>query len=134
MNEAHDYSDLGFDVETHREALRVFANYGFSEATTRAGLKARDLVAVRMKSAKFGFGVTDDLTSVEQGQRAPGCAAFEVIHQCGSGEEAQQIRADVERYFRRHFPGRCLDRSAEAAVTEAVGEMYVYIELFEPAG
>ena len=73
---ADDYSDLGFDVEAHREALRVFADYGFSEATTRAGLKARDLVAVRMKSGKFGIGVTDVLASVEQGQKSPGCAAF----------------------------------------------------------
>jgi len=133
VSEADDYSDLGFDVEAHREALRVFADYGFSEATTRAGLKARDLVAVRMKSGKFGIGVTDDLSSIEQGQRSPVCAAFEVIHQSRNGEEVQQIRAGVERYFRRHFPGRCVDRSGEAAVPESDREKYVYIELWKPS-
>ena len=36
-----DYRDLDFDLEPHREAIRVMAGYGFTSETIRAGLKAR---------------------------------------------------------------------------------------------
>jgi hypothetical protein len=125
-----DYNDLGFDVEKHREAIRVFTEYGFNGATVRAGLRARDLVSVRMTSGKFGIGVTDELGNQEESQMARGCVAFEVIHQSRSADEAQQVRADVERYFRRHFPGRCLDRSGEDALPASANEKYVFIDLY----
>ena len=128
---SNEYSDLGFDVETHREVLRVFADYGFSDATTRAAIKARDLVAVRMRSGPFGIGVTEDLAGVRQSETTPRSVALELLHQTRNGEEAEQVRADVERYFRRHFPGRCGDRSGVAALPESEREKYVYIEIFE---
>jgi hypothetical protein len=124
-----DYSDLDFDVEKHREAIRVFTAYGFDEATVRAGLRARDVVSVRITSGKFGIGVTDDLGNQEESQKAQGCVAFEVIHQSRSADEVQQVRAAVERYFRRHFPGRCLDRSGEAPLSGSDHEKYVYVAL-----
>lgn len=125
-----DYSDLGFDVEKHREAIRVFTEYGFNRATVRAGLRARNLVSVRITSGKFGIGATNEQDDERATQKARGCSAFEVIHQTKSADEAQQVRTHVENYFRRHFPGRCLDKSAEAPLSDSDQEKCVYIALY----
>ena len=127
--EADDFSDLGMDVERHREALTSFARLNLGHLSVRPALRAREVVFVKIPSCRFAFGITGDPGFQEQEEAERGAIGFEVIHAAAGVAEAGQVRDEVERYFLRHFPGRTLPRPAEWP-TEGV---YVYVTCHAPA-
>lgn len=127
MSNAEDFSDLGFDMEPHRETFISFAKMNLAAIAVKPTLRARDTVVVRFPGTQFALRVTDDPARQEAEEIRRGSIAFAVIHQAESAEGASQVRAEVERYFLRHFPGRTL---AEAKPPSPSGH-YVYIVCFE---
>jgi len=99
----HDYTSLAFDIGPHKEALRIFDRYGYDAASVIAALIARDLVYRRMPQGKFRIDCGVD----------SGCsdsASFSALHRTSNAMEARLVKYEVERYFMRHFPGRCLNK------------------------
>jgi len=107
--DADDYSDLGFDVERHQEALRAFAGLGFHPESIRPTLIARNFVLYEVTQGKFTIGDTADALEQETAERSQGATAFKVLYRSVNGEKVERVRSDVVKYFRRHFPGRCLN-------------------------
>lgn len=114
-----DFTDLDFDIESHREGIKAMARLGLHPHSVKPTLRARNLVFVRVLSAKFRVGIVPgDCT-----EQAP----FEVIYQADSLAEAKGIRGEVERYFLRHFPGRVLSREDPAQPNTEPGSCQVIV-------
>jgi len=99
----HDYTGLPFDVRPHKEALRVFDRYGYGVASVIAALTARDLICRRMPHSKFRIDCAVDSGHSES-------TSFAVLYRTSDAKEARLVKYEVERYFMRHFPGRCLNK------------------------
>jgi hypothetical protein len=125
MTETEDFSDLDFDIGRHSEALPKFAELEIAGPSIKAGLRAREIVTVRVPSGNFRIGVTQDAEAEESMERDNGCAFLAVIHEADGDSEAQLVRDDVERYFLRHFPGRILKRPEEGLSSPAGSLVYV---------
>jgi hypothetical protein len=127
----HDFSDLDFDLEPHREAIAALVGAGFNDDTIRASLKARDLIHVRMRGSPFVIGLATDLTQAGECLPDQRCIAREVIYESRDSHAAQQVRREVESYFLRHFPGRCcaMPQIGDSGMT---AEAFVYVALFAP--
>jgi hypothetical protein len=104
--EADDFSDLGFDMEPHREIFVSFAKMKLSPRAVRPALRARDMAFIRLPSSQIALRLTADPAQQEAIEAGRGGIGFSVIHSAAHLEEAQQVRVEVERYFLRHFPGR----------------------------
>ena len=133
MNQANkpistDFTDLGFDLEPHRETVASFAKMNLAPSAVQPALRARDMAFVRFPSSRIALRVTEDHTRQEAVETSRGGIGFAVIHQAENAEDAWDIRAEVERYFLRHFPGRTL---AESEATSRGGTS-VYIVCFAP--
>jgi hypothetical protein len=95
------YADMGFDIAPHREALTAFALLGLKEESYRPTLKARDAITTRYAGNLFYIALGDGAEP----------SNTELLYDGETEGQAQVIRADVERYFLRHFPGRyCRDK------------------------
>jgi len=99
----HDYTSLAFDIGPHKEALRIFDRYGYDAASVIATLIARDLIHRRMPHGKFRIDCAVDLGRSDS-------ATFTALHRTSDAKEARLVKYEVERYFMRHFPGRCLNK------------------------
>jgi hypothetical protein len=127
----HDFSDLDFDLEPHREAIAALVGAGFNDDTIRASLKARDLIHVRMRGSPFVIGLATDLTQAGECLPDQRCIAREVIYESRDSHAAQQVRREVESYFLRHFPGRCC-AMPQIGDSGMAAEAFVYVALFAP--
>lgn len=125
-----DLSDLPFDIERHREGIRAFAKLNLDPQSVKPALRARDLVSIRVSSGMFRIGAAGgDTAAQEAAEKARGGTDFEIIHQCTGPEEAATIRSEVERYFLRHFPGRTLQGTPNAASSPPY---FVYVARYAP--
>jgi hypothetical protein len=122
------YSDLGFDITPHREAIGKLIDYGYDAPTIRATLTARDIIFVRVVNSRFRIDVWNDPSTLPN----PAAFAGDVIFEASDAAQARQVREDVERYFLRHFPGRYV-RPDMPAMEADDGATYVVITLFAPA-
>jgi hypothetical protein len=125
-----ELSNLGFDVERHREALNAFSRMDLDPRAVRPALRARDLVLVRVPSGKFRIGV-ERSAAPERAEGSWDCIQSEVICEAAEPDEAEAIRAEVERYFLRHFPGRTLTAQTPSP-GEKTGPCRVFIALYAP--
>src|SRR4051794_19836081 len=115
-----DFIELGLDSERHSEALGAFERMHLNPFSVKATLLAREHVFVRVPSGTFRISIR--MQPAETSDRAE-CV---VIHEAADREEAVTVRAEVERYFLRHFPGRTLvDVTPTGNVL--VGEASTYI-------
>ena len=128
-HEPDDFSDLGFDITPHREALTSFARLNLELVSIRPALRARDLVFVRVPACRFAIGLTDDPVRQEASEVSRGCLGFVVIYEAESAAQAALVRHDVERYFLRHYPGRTMAWPNQTVPAEGV---YVYITCYAP--
>jgi hypothetical protein len=134
-----DFSDLGVDMARHQESLGAFARMKLDARSVRPVLRARDLVFVRVPSGSFLIGVTGgDLSAQEEAEKRRGCTDFEVIHETARVEEAHAVRAEVERYFLRHFPRRTLSGAhgvgaVDSKDSEEQPSYHVYVACYVPA-
>ena len=110
-----DYSSLGFDVENHREAFRAFANLGMGARSVPAALIAREAVVSQFPSDAFRITASAGPLTDEGGEMAGEQTGVVPLYESDDAEEVDQVRADVCRYFCRHFPGRCLNRAGGEA-------------------
>lgn len=124
-----DFAELPFDVSRHSEALNSFAALNLAPESIRPALRARDLVFVRFPSCKFRIGVTGDPELWESLEIDKGCIAFEQIYQADDSIQAEQIRAEVERYFLRHYPGCTLSSTYELEAANPTGNC-VYVACY----
>ena len=135
---ADDYSDLTFDIARHGEAFGAFAALNIEKKSVKLALKARDLVRYEGPSGKFLIGIGDDRVPSDEIMKSDNFVAFEVIYVAQDAGEANAVRADVARYFRRHFPGRCLNTvdgdegSGVEGGSGAAGANCVTIAFFKP--
>jgi hypothetical protein len=121
------YSDLGFDVERHREAFRRFAELDMSESGVRATLIAREAVFHRHPTCRFRIGSTAEWEASKREEAARGAVDLVQLYHAEDPAAVEGVRSDVYRYFHRHFPGRCLEPKPEP---DAASD--VYIALFLP--
>ena len=94
-----DYSDLGFDVERHREALGAFAALDLHPESIKPALIARNLVLYEVTQGKFSIDTTIDIEEQEKAERAQAAIAFKVLYQSGNSRSVERVRSDVEKYF-----------------------------------
>jgi len=125
--DAEDYSDLGFDVGRHREAFGAFETLDLHPESVRPTLNARNLILYEVTQGKFTIGDTADAGEQEKAERSQGAIAFKVLYRSANGENVERVRSDVEKYFRRHFPGRCLN-----GVDSKEGRTGVFLAVYPP--
>ncbi|HEX5324030.1 MAG TPA: hypothetical protein VFW40_09605 [Capsulimonadaceae bacterium] len=121
-----EFSDFRFDIGPHREGLSAMAAIGLDKASMRAALIARNVVLFEASGTRFFVDVTNDPETERDLQLKKDCTYFVMLKNAESPEAAQSIRADIARYFLRHFPGRCLPQMRQAS---ADGN-FVYLACF----
>lgn len=121
-----EFSDLRFDIEPHREGMRAMAALGLDRVSMRAALIARNVVLYEAPGTRFFVGVTTDPTMECDLQGKKNCAYFVMLKNAETPSAAESIRADIARYFLRHFPGRCLPQMSQPG---AEGN-FVYLACF----
>ena len=127
-----DFSDLNFDVQRHHEALLSFTRIGIAANSVKPALRARDVVLVRFPSDRFLIGVTAHLSGQESREKTHDGTHFETIHEASREKEAGEIRTEVERYFRRHFPGRVLSGDQSVNLPEGTATYFVFVACYAP--
>jgi hypothetical protein len=121
-----EFSGLRFDIEPHREGLRAMVALGLDRASMRPALIARNVVLYEAPGTRFFVGITSDPTTECDLQSKKDCTYFVMLKNAESPAAAESIRADIARYFLRHFPGRCLPQMSQSG---AEGN-FVYLACF----
>jgi hypothetical protein len=111
-----DFSDLDFDVDRHREALAKLPLLNPDPRSVKPILRARETVMFRRPSGAFSIVIASPAGAVLPGSH---------IHDAPTPEEALIVRADVERYFQRHFPGRTRVHDADPGACTAPCHVFV---------
>jgi len=125
-----DYSDLGFDVERHKEAFRRFSESNIDPGSVRAILRARNALLFEFPGTLFHVGSATDFEHLSTDNEDGSLLAAVPLHHAEDPAEIELVWDDVARYLQRHFPGRCLDMGKSTAVAE--GARIVYLALFDP--
>ncbi|WP_119320627.1 hypothetical protein [Capsulimonas corticalis] len=128
INNLNDFAESGIDLVKHREVLEALSRLGVDPKSVKPTLAAREMAVGKYEGAGIYIAVGSAASQVVSTFGGTAIISVEPMEHTSSLEDALQIRADAERYFTRHFPGRYLNNVAPASAPQGSTVFVVFAE------